>query len=109
MNITINFGVTKGISGSKEVFTTHTLIQQQHWGSTLLIYDFQVQHVPLKKIGLGHADSLVRLISKKAETMEDKVTDLLLPENEIKSIKRDAIHELQVPAHGIKVKSMEDN
>ena len=49
------FGLKKGIPN-------HTANRLQHYGIILLNYNFRMDYVPSKK--LGHADELLRLISK---------------------------------------------
>lgn len=69
--------------GSKKGIPIYITNKLQHWGTILRNNDFKREHLPSKEF--GQVDSLLRLIAKYSEPLEDTVKAALKAESEIEN------------------------
>lgn len=80
------------IFGSKKGIPVYTANRLQRWALTLLLYDFEIQHISTDKFGC--ADVLSRLMSTQTRPDEDYVLAAVHLENEVKAVVTDTVSKL---------------
>ncbi|XP_055633484.1 uncharacterized protein K02A2.6-like [Toxorhynchites rutilus septentrionalis] len=94
------------VFGSKKGIPVYTANRLQCWALTLLLYDFNIQHVPTDKF--GNADFLSRLMSSQRRPDVDYAIASVHVESEAKAVLDDTISNLPVTHQMILAETMKD-
>ncbi|XP_065079445.1 uncharacterized protein K02A2.6-like [Ochlerotatus camptorhynchus] len=94
------------VFGSKKGISVYTANRLQRWALTLLLYDFDIQHV--SSTNFGYADFLSRLMSSQHRPDEDYVIAAVCVESEAKAILDDTISNLPVTHQMIVAETRKD-
>ncbi|XP_065075159.1 uncharacterized protein K02A2.6-like [Ochlerotatus camptorhynchus] len=94
------------VFGSKKGIPVYTANRLQRWAFTLLLYDFDIQHV--SSTNFGYADFLSRLMSSQHRPDEDYVIAAVCVESEAKAVLDDTISNLPVTHQMIVAETRKD-